>query len=110
MEELNLERQLVVAPERAVGIEPDLAIGVVGEVLERCRQIGVGRLVGFLRKVARELAYLLGVEGGGLFLPRGQSCARAERQRAEERQRQAGHDHVAAMQARLRFARNRWRT
>ena len=57
MEELQLERQALGAPERLVRLEADHAVAVVGQVLERIRQLVVRRLVGLLREIARECAH-----------------------------------------------------
>src|SRR5215472_12163314 len=62
VEELGLEGEALLSPQRAVGQEPNRTIAVVVEVLERVRKLVVRRLVRLLRQVARELPHQRGAE------------------------------------------------
>jgi len=62
MEELHLERQLLLPPQRAVGAEADCAVLVVIHFRQRVRQLAVRRLIRFRGQVARGLAHDVRIE------------------------------------------------
>ena len=71
MEKLKLEFQIVAPPQRPFGVEADVAVIVIAQLVELRGQLGVRGLVGLLRPLARHLAHGEGIErrrlrtGGG---------------------------------------------
>ena len=98
VEELQPERQLLLAPERVIRREADHAVLVVGQVLERVGQLVVRRLVGLLREFAREHSHRLSFERRTLVLRVGGADHRVVERPPGERQREAGGKKVAAAQ------------
>ena len=63
VKELELERQLLVAPPSPVGIEPDLAMLVVGEIAEELRHLAGPGVVRLRGKLLRAEAQRFKIEG-----------------------------------------------
>ena len=76
MEELGGEAQPLATPQRMAGIEPDRAVVLILQVLQRVGQRGIGRLVRLLRQVARQVAHGRAIERRRLLGPRGTRPAR----------------------------------
>ena len=64
MEQLQLERQLVAAPERAFGLEADVAVLVVAQLAQFLGQLGGGRLVALAGELLRAGSDVREAEGG----------------------------------------------
>ena len=80
MEEFGGEAQSLAMPQRVAGIEPDRAVVLVLQVLQRVGQRRIGRLVRFLRQVAREVAHGRAIERRRLLGPRGTAQRGNDRQ------------------------------
>src|SRR4029077_8609213 len=103
MEELELKRQTLAAPERLLRLKADYAVAVVGQVLQLIRQLVVRRLVGLARKVARPGPHHRRLEDHALILRQGFAPHRIPDQRAVEgpagkRQRETGSKKITAAQ------------
>ena len=80
VKELELERQLLVAPPSPVGIEPDLAMLVVGEIAEELRHLAGPRMVRFGRQLLRVEPQRFKIEGSILRAQHGAGGGQSDKE------------------------------